>query len=65
MSERATLSLELRLALEQAIHQAAERRHEYLLLEHLLLGLLIDEDTRDLLRACGADPDHLRRDLDD
>ncbi|MBN2450719.1 MAG: ATP-dependent Clp protease ATP-binding subunit ClpA [Lentisphaeria bacterium] len=65
MSERAVLSIELRLALQLAIRRAAEMKHEYLLLEHLLIGLMSDEDVRDLIRACDADPDDVQAELID
>ena len=65
MSERAVLSLELRLALQMAVRQASTLKHEYLLLEHLLLAMLSDEDVRDYLRACEGDPDGLKSELED
>jgi len=65
MSERAALSLELRLALQVAVRQACSLKHEYLLIEHLLLALLSDEDVRDLLAACAGDPDRLKTELQD
>jgi len=65
MSERAVLSLELRLALQVAVRQACSLKHEYLLIEHLLLALLSDEDVRDLLTACDGDPDRLKSELED
>jgi ATP-dependent Clp protease ATP-binding subunit ClpA len=53
--------------LEQTLHRslalAAERRHEYATLEHLLLGLTEDADAATVLRACGVDLDKLRADL--
>ena len=65
MSERTVLSLELRLALQMAVRQASTLKHEYLLLEHLLLAMLSDEDVRDYLRACDGDPDVLKSELED
>ncbi len=53
--ERATLSLELRIALKLAHNMAFEMRHEYVLLEHVLLAMLQDIDVRDAVSACGAD----------
>jgi len=51
--------------LEQTLHRslafAAERRHEYATLEHLLLGLIDDADAVTVLRACGVDLERLRR----
>jgi ATP-dependent Clp protease ATP-binding subunit ClpA len=65
MSERTVLSLELRLALQMAVRQASTLKHEYLLLEHLLLAMLSDEDVRDYLCACDGDPDGLKSELED
>jgi ATP-dependent Clp protease ATP-binding subunit ClpA len=51
--------------LEQTLHRslafAAERRHEYATLEHLLLGLIDDADAATVLRACGVDLERLKR----
>ena len=44
---------------------AAERRHEYATLEHLLLALTDDQDAVAVLRACGVDLDQLRENLVD
>jgi len=63
MAERAVLSVELRLALQMAVRQASTMKHEYLLVEHLLLAMLSDEDVRDLLRACDGDPEALQAEL--
>ncbi|MEE8658570.1 ClpA-like protein [Acetobacteraceae bacterium EV16G] len=53
--------------LEQSLHRAltfaAERRHEYATLEHLLLALTEDEDAIAVLRACGINIGKLRQDL--
>ncbi|KAF0119007.1 MAG: ATP-dependent Clp protease ATP-binding subunit ClpA [Rhodospirillaceae bacterium] len=53
--------------LEQSLHHAlalaAERRHEYATLEHLLLSLADDRDAMGVLRACNIDLKRLRRDL--
>ncbi len=57
------LADELRIALSRALEEAAKRRHEYLTLEHVLLALLHDPDTADVLTACGTDIARLERDL--
>ena len=57
--ERVTLSLELRIALKLASNTAFEMRHEYVLLEHVLLAMLQDVDVRDAMLACGADCEEL------
>jgi ATP-dependent Clp protease ATP-binding subunit ClpA len=57
------LSRNLEQTLHRALSLAAERRHEYATLEHLLLGLADDTDSAGVLRACGVDLDKLRHDL--
>src|SRR5579884_13983 len=59
------LSRNLEQTLHRALALAAERRHEYATLEHLLLGLTEDADAATVLRACGVDLDKLRADLTD
>jgi len=58
------LSKELEFSLNQAFKRARERRHEFLTVEHLLLALLDNPAAVEVLRACGADLERLRRDLD-
>jgi ATP-dependent Clp protease ATP-binding subunit ClpA len=57
------LSRNLEQTLHRALALAAERRHEYATLEHLLLGLTEDADAATVLRACGLDLEKLRADL--
>ncbi len=57
------LSRNLEQTLHRALSLASERRHEYATLEHLLLGLVEDQDAAGVLRACGVDLDKLRTDL--
>ncbi|MBB3173210.1 ATP-dependent Clp protease ATP-binding subunit ClpA [Endobacter medicaginis] len=57
------LSRTLEQTLHRALSLAGERRHEYATLEHLLLGLVDDNDAVTVLRACGVDIDKLRTDL--
>ncbi|MEK9708556.1 MAG: AAA family ATPase, partial [Alphaproteobacteria bacterium] len=57
------LSQNLEHSLHRALTLANERHHEYATLEHLLLSLTEDQDAVAVLRACGVDIDHLRRDL--
>ncbi|GIX30792.1 MAG: ATP-dependent Clp protease ATP-binding subunit ClpA [Porticoccaceae bacterium] len=59
------LSRELEETLNQAFRDAMARRHEYMTVEHLLLALLDNRSARDVLKACGADLDTLRRDLNE
>ena len=58
------LSKELEFSLNQAFKRARERRHEFLTVEHLLLALLDNPAAVEVLKACGADLERLRRDLD-
>ena len=59
------LSNELEYCLNDAFHRAREARHEYLTVEHLLLGILDTPKVREILRACGADLTKLKQDLKD
>src|SRR5579872_6604619 len=59
------LSRNLEQSLHRALTLAAERRHEYATLEHLLLSLTEDQDAVSVLRACNVDMVRLRRDLID
>jgi ATP-dependent Clp protease ATP-binding subunit ClpA len=50
-------------ALAFAFREAASRRHAHLTLEHLLLVLASDPEGERIVRACGGDPESLRRAL--
>jgi ATP-dependent Clp protease ATP-binding subunit ClpA len=56
-------------ALEQAIRKALEdatrRRHEFSGLEHLLLALLDDQKTTEVIRECGGKPARVRARLEE
>ncbi|MCA9494807.1 MAG: ATP-dependent Clp protease ATP-binding subunit ClpA, partial [Myxococcales bacterium] len=54
---------ELRVAMGMAVEDARQRHHEFLLLEHLLYGLLHDPRASEILEACGADLKALERDV--
>ena len=58
------LSHELEFTLNQAFKQAKEDRHEYMTVEHLLLMLLDSPSAAAILRACGADLEPLKNELD-
>ena len=58
------LSKELEFSLNQAFKRARERRHEFLTVEHLLLALLDNPAAVEVLKACGADLERLRREID-
>ena len=53
---RSMLSTELERAIRQALEDATRRRHEFSGLEHLLLALLDDERTADVIKHCGGSP---------
>ncbi len=57
------LSTELEYCLNQAFNVAREARHEFLTVEHLLLAVYDAPRVREVLKACGANLDKLRLDL--
>ena len=57
------LSKELETSLNFAFKDARERNHEFMTVEHLLLALLDNDAAADVLRACGANIDRLRKEL--
>ncbi|WP_078119589.1 ATP-dependent Clp protease ATP-binding subunit ClpA [Thiosocius teredinicola] len=58
------LSKELEFTLNQAFKNAREKQHEFMTIEHLLLALLDNPAAAQVLRACGADIESLRKDID-
>ncbi len=54
----------LRIAISRAMEDAARRRHEFLTTEHVLLALLHDPDSADLLAAVGVNLRRLEKELD-
>jgi ATP-dependent Clp protease ATP-binding subunit ClpA len=54
------LSQNLEKTLHVALATAAERRHEFATLEHLLMALCDDDDAVAVMRACNIDIDDLR-----
>ncbi len=65
--DRSPLASSLEVAIRAALEGATRRRHEYASLEHLLLALLSDEKTADVLRHCGGGGqviDRLRKNLE-
>jgi len=58
------IAKELQASIRFALAEAKRMRHEYLTLEHLLLGLLRDPRTIEVLKACGAKADRLKARLD-
>lgn len=59
------LSKELELTLNTAFTVARSKRHEFMTVEHLLLALMDNASAVDVLKACGANLDKLRSDLQD
>ena len=57
------LSQNLEKTLHAALAAAAERRHEFATLEHLLLALCDDDDAVAVMRACNIEIDELREKL--
>ncbi len=57
------ISQELEIALHESFVEARSKRHEYITVEHLLVGLLDTPAVAQALRACGAHLDVLREHL--
>jgi len=57
------LSKDLEFSINLAFREARDRRHEFMTVEHLLLALLDNPAAAEVLRACGARLDKLKRDL--
>ncbi len=57
------LSKELETTLNRAFKDARAQRHEFITVEHLLLALIDDPTASRVLRACGADLNELRVEL--
>ncbi len=57
------LNKELEFTLNLAFKEAKEKRHEFMTVEHLLLSLLDNPAAGNVLQACDANIDALRRDL--
>ncbi len=55
---------EVRVALGMALERARQERHEFITLEHLLLGLLHDPEASEILAACGANLKKLEAEVD-
>ena len=57
------LDKELEQTLNQAFHEARGNNHEFMTVEHLLLALLDNSISREILLACGADIAALKTEL--
>jgi len=58
------LSKELEFTLNLAFKKAHERKHEFMTVEHLLLALIDNPTAAKVLKACGADMERLRRNIE-
>lgn len=58
------LNKELELSLNKAFHDASEKRHEFITVEHILLMLTDNEAATAVLEACGSDIALLRIELE-
>ena len=57
------ISEELEVSLHMAFVEARTARHEFITVEHLLLSLLDNAAAAEVLRACSANIDTLRKEL--
>ena len=57
------LNKDLEISLNLAFRQAKESRHEFMTVEHLLLALLDNPSAIEVLGACGADLNKIRKNL--
>ena len=58
------LSKDLEYTLNAAFQSARDRNHEFMTVEHLLLALFDNAESVAILRACDADIDGLRKELE-
>ncbi|MFT5664441.1 MAG: ATP-dependent Clp protease ATP-binding subunit ClpA [Gammaproteobacteria bacterium] len=58
------LNKELELSLNKAFHQASEKRHEFITVEHILLMLTGNDAAVAVLEACGGDVNLLKAELE-
>jgi ATP-dependent Clp protease ATP-binding subunit ClpA len=59
------IAQELEVSLHMAFVEARQKRHEFITVEHLLLALLDNPTAAEVLRACAANIDELRKALVD
>src|ERR1043166_5393834 len=59
------IAQELEVSLHMAFVEARQQRHEFITVEHLLLALLDNPSAAEVLRACCAKLDELRKILAD
>jgi ATP-dependent Clp protease ATP-binding subunit ClpA len=59
------IAQELEVSLHMAFVEARQKRHEFITVEHLLLALLDNPTAAEVLRACAANIEELRKALTD
>ena len=59
------IAQELEVSLHMAFVEARQKRHEFITVEHLLLALLDNPTAAEVLRACSANVEELRKALTD
>ncbi|MDP2834396.1 MAG: ATP-dependent Clp protease ATP-binding subunit ClpA [Pseudomonadota bacterium] len=59
------IAQELEVSLHMAFMEARQKRHEFITVEHLLLAMLDNPSAAEVLRACAANMEDLRRKLAD
>jgi ATP-dependent Clp protease ATP-binding subunit ClpA len=57
------IAQELEVSLHMAFVEARQQRHEFITVEHLLMALLDNPSAAEVLRACAANLDDLRKSL--
>jgi ATP-dependent Clp protease ATP-binding subunit ClpA len=57
------IAQELEVSLHMAFVEARQQRHEFITVEHLLMALLDNPSASEVLRACAANIDELRKSL--
>ncbi len=57
------IAQELEVSLHMAFVEARQQRHEFITVEHLLMALLDNPSAAEVLRACSANLDDLRKSL--
>ena len=58
------IAQELEVSLHMAFVEARQQRHEFITVEHLLLALIDNPSASEVLKACAANTDELRKSLD-
>jgi ATP-dependent Clp protease ATP-binding subunit ClpA len=58
------IAQELEVSLHMAFVEARQQRHEFITVEHLLLALTDNPSASEVLKACAANIDELRKNLD-